>query len=170
MIKICKICEVKFTDKYKRKYCSDKCLKKSQLINSLAIAKKRERGYKAGKVIGKCSQCSEEYKMKNPNQRFCSEECREEDYNLIKTFKKEPKYGDINFLKLRFKVFVRDNFTCQYCGRNVAEDKIKLNADHIFPRSEGGKDIIDNLRTSCVECNLGKRCEILNTRGNDKNE
>jgi 5-methylcytosine-specific restriction endonuclease McrA len=60
------------------------------------------------------------------------------------------------WFKLRFEAFKRDNFTCQYCGRNVREDKIKLHCDHIIPRNKGGLNIPNNLITSCKECNLGK--------------
>lgn len=56
--------------------------------------------------------------------------------------------------KLRFEVFKRDSFTCQYCGRTPPE--IKLEVDHIIPISQNGKQIIDNLITACFDCNRGK--------------
>lgn len=56
--------------------------------------------------------------------------------------------------KLRFEVFKRDNFTCQYCGR-MAPDVI-LEIDHINPISKGGDNNILNLITSCFDCNRGK--------------
>lgn len=56
--------------------------------------------------------------------------------------------------KLRFEVFKRDSFTCQYCGR-VAPNII-LEIDHINPISKGGKNDILNLTTSCFDCNRGK--------------
>lgn len=56
--------------------------------------------------------------------------------------------------KLRFDVFKRDAFICQYCGRHPPE--IILEVDHISPVSEGGKTEIDNLVTSCFDCNRGK--------------
>lgn len=56
--------------------------------------------------------------------------------------------------KLRFEVFKRDSFTCQYCGRKSPD--IILHIDHINPVSKGGENDILNLITSCVECNLGK--------------
>jgi len=56
--------------------------------------------------------------------------------------------------KLRFEVFKRDEFTCQYCGRKPPE--VILHVDHIIPVSEGGLDDISNLITSCKDCNLGK--------------
>lgn len=56
--------------------------------------------------------------------------------------------------KIRFEVFKRDKFTCQYCGR-MAPDVI-LEADHIKPVAKGGKNELINLVTSCKECNQGK--------------
>lgn len=57
--------------------------------------------------------------------------------------------------KLRFEVFKRDNFTCQYCGKKAPD--IVLNVDHIDPVSKGGTNDLFNLITSCFECNNGKR-------------
>lgn len=62
--------------------------------------------------------------------------------------------------KLRFQVFVRDNFTCQYCGR-TPKDGYVLHADHVMPASKGGPSIIDNLVTACSECNIGKSNMIM---------
>lgn len=55
---------------------------------------------------------------------------------------------------VRFEVFKRDSFTCQYCG-NAAPNVI-LEIDHINPVSKGGKNNIINLITSCFDCNRGK--------------
>lgn len=56
--------------------------------------------------------------------------------------------------RLRFSIFERDNFTCQYCGKKPPE--VILNADHIVPVSKGGGDEPENLLTSCRDCNFGK--------------
>lgn len=54
---------------------------------------------------------------------------------------------------IRFQVFKRDKFTCQYCGRSGVE----LEVDHINPVANGGTNDIDNLITACKDCNRGKR-------------
>jgi hypothetical protein len=56
--------------------------------------------------------------------------------------------------KVRFEVFKRDSFTCQYCGEKAPD--IILHVDHINPVSKGGTNEILNLITSCQNCNLGK--------------
>jgi len=61
--------------------------------------------------------------------------------------------------KIRFEVFKRDNFTCQYCGRK-APDAV-LNIEHITPISKGGTNDIINLLTACFDCNNGKRARLL---------
>ena len=61
--------------------------------------------------------------------------------------------------KLRFEVFKRDNFTCQYCGR-MAPDVI-LEVDHINPVKNKGTNDILNLITSCKDCNRGKGAKEL---------
>lgn len=56
--------------------------------------------------------------------------------------------------KIRFDVFKRDNFTCQYCGRTAPD--VILEVDHINPVNNGGDNNIMNLITSCFDCNRGK--------------
>ena len=57
--------------------------------------------------------------------------------------------------RLRFEVFKRDGFACQYCGKKAPD--VVLHVDHVSPVSKGGKNDILNLITSCSDCNLGKR-------------
>jgi hypothetical protein len=46
---------------------------------------------------------------------------------------------------LRLACLLRDRFTCRYCKKRNG----KLEAHHIVPKSEGGKDTISNLVTLC---------------------
>lgn len=60
-------------------------------------------------------------------------------------------------LRLRFKVLLRDNFTCCGCGKSPANFVgTILHVDHIVPWSKDGETILENLRTLCSKCNLGK--------------
>ncbi len=51
----------------------------------------------------------------------------------------------------RFNVFLRDKFSCQYCGAPG-----ELTFDHVIPRSKGGMTRWDNVVTACAPCNLKK--------------
>jgi len=51
----------------------------------------------------------------------------------------------------RFNVFLRDQFSCQYCG-----SKNDLTFDHVIPRSKGGQTTWENVITACSPCNLKK--------------
>lgn len=60
---------------------------------------------------------------------------------------------------VRFEVFKRDSFTCQYCG--ATPPAIVLHVDHIKAVADGGENDIDNLVTACEPCNLGKGARAL---------
>lgn len=62
--------------------------------------------------------------------------------------------------RLRFEVFKRDSFKCQYCGKSAPD--VVLHADHIKPASKGGESTLLNLITACLDCNLGKGAVPLN--------
>lgn len=55
---------------------------------------------------------------------------------------------------MRFEIFKRDKFSCQYCG-STPPDAL-LECDHIVPKCEGGGDEYTNLITACFDCNRGK--------------
>ncbi len=61
--------------------------------------------------------------------------------------------------KIRFEVFKRDSFTCQYCGAKAPD--VILEVDHIDPVSKGGDDDLLNLIASCKGCNAGKSDRLL---------
>jgi 5-methylcytosine-specific restriction endonuclease McrA len=52
----------------------------------------------------------------------------------------------------RKEVFVRDNYTCQYCGARGRD----LTIDHVVPRHKGGKHSWENLVSACRACNHRK--------------
>lgn len=74
--------------------------------------------------------------------------------------KPKPKRKPIT-KTLRFEVFKRDSFLCQYCGAHPPS--VVLHVDHIVPVAKGGTNDIDNLLTSCEPCNLGKGVRDLKT-------
>ncbi len=52
----------------------------------------------------------------------------------------------------RREVFIRDSYSCQYCGKETRE----LTLDHVVPRRLGGEHTWENVASACVSCNLKK--------------
>ncbi|WCL54973.1 HNH endonuclease [Gimibacter soli] len=65
----------------------------------------------------------------------------------LKKYVRPPKFPAFT----RFNVFLRDRFSCQYCG--AIED---LTFDHVLPRRLGGRTSWTNITTACAPCNLAK--------------
>ena len=64
-----------------------------------------------------------------------------------------PEYP-INWNRLRFVVFKRDNFICQICGRRCrfGVPGLEPHCHHIKPVSLGGSHTLNNLITVCEDC------------------
>ena len=56
---------------------------------------------------------------------------------------------------LREAVFLRDDYTCHYCGARGG----RLECDHVIPVSRGGSNDLSNLVTACKPCNQSKRAK-----------
>ncbi|MDY6912050.1 MAG: HNH endonuclease [Chloroflexota bacterium] len=52
----------------------------------------------------------------------------------------------------RRRVFIRDEYTCQYCGKQVRE----LTLDHVIPRHKDGEHSWSNVVSACKACNQHK--------------
>ncbi|WP_085863444.1 HNH endonuclease [Pseudooctadecabacter jejudonensis] len=60
----------------------------------------------------------------------------------------------------RFNLFLRDEFTCQYCGATG-----DLTFDHVVPRAAGGVTSWENVVAACSKCNLSKGSKSLKRSG-----
>lgn len=65
----------------------------------------------------------------------------------LKTYVKPARHPAFT----RFNVFLRDRFSCQYCGTHE-----ELTFDHVVPRSRGGLTTWENVVAACSPCNLRK--------------
>ncbi len=60
----------------------------------------------------------------------------------------------------RFNLFLRDEFSCQYCGARG-----DLTFDHVVPRARGGITSWENVVAACSSCNLRKGSRSLRNSG-----
>lgn len=57
---------------------------------------------------------------------------------------------------LRYEIMQRDGWRCVLCGNGRKEGTL-LQIDHITAKCFGGTNNKKNLRTLCIDCNIGKR-------------
>jgi len=70
----------------------------------------------------------------------------------LNIYSRSPKFS-------RYNLFIRDNFSCQYCGAILNYNQ--LTYDHVIPKSKFRPDLKrattwENVTTSCVQCNRKK--------------
>jgi len=68
--------------------------------------------------------------------------------------KKYFRFGSDIVTFSRKNIFVRDNYTCQYCSKKF--EYHKLTYDHVVPKSANGPTTWTNIVTACFPCNSRK--------------
>ena len=61
----------------------------------------------------------------------------------------------------RLEIFNRDQYTCQYCGKETRQ----LTLDHIIPRYRDGEHTWENVVSACIPCNRRKAGKTPNEAG-----
>lgn len=93
-----------------------------------------------------------------------------DDYIIGSNYKKIPipavarmcnykKISSFNVTFSRKNLFIRDNYTCQYCG--LVKELNELTYDHVIPKSQWNYDhgtptSWTNVVTACIQCNWKK--------------
>ena len=83
-------------------------------------------------------------------RKFRSERMASEPELLIDT-------SDIDYYNVRqnrIRVFERDGYLCRCCEKQLTRFTATL--DHVTPVAEGGDNSLENLATSCLDCNSRK--------------
>lgn len=76
---------------------------------------------------------------------------------MCRASKHQPKGQWIRADK-RLAIYLRDEFECVYCGRNLhkaAPQDVTL--DHVKAKSKGGENHESNLVTACRSCNCARQ-------------
>lgn len=162
--KYCKICGKVLTNR-RDMYCSNECRKIKANKHSLELNKAKMM-HKTTKVR-LCKECNKPFVSEYGNKRrtFCSIECSDRYADRCKcrnAKKRAKKYGcEYEYIN-PIKVFVRDGWRCQLCGKQLSKKNrgtIKDNApelDHIIPISKGGGHLYINTQCACRKCNSDK--------------
>lgn len=70
----------------------------------------------------------------------------------LKSYVRPRTGGAVRFC--RENVYIRDNFTCQYCGTKLPSKQLTL--DHVVPASKQGQKSWHNVVSACRGCNQRK--------------
>jgi 5-methylcytosine-specific restriction endonuclease McrA len=63
----------------------------------------------------------------------------------------------------KYNLFIRDGFTCAYCGVKLSANKLTI--DHVYPQELGGKTEWENCVAACNPCNNKKANKSLREVG-----
>lgn len=70
----------------------------------------------------------------------------------------QPRYGRWIRAEKRLAIYIRDNFSCGYCGKSLKQaDPFDITLDHLVPRVSGGSNESTNLITACRACNCSRQ-------------
>ena len=156
----CEVCGTMFTSRRKRAHCGRPCdLKHGRCRSREASASKK----RLEQV--KCKECGRLFVAEYGNKRksFCSEVCM---HRNLKRKRRQKERAILRSAMVEtvdaIKVFERDNWRCQLCGRKLKQahrgttrdDSPEL--DHIVPLSKGGEHSYRNTQCSCRKCNQDK--------------
>lgn len=62
---------------------------------------------------------------------------------------------------LRLALYLRDRFTCCYCGTDLhSAEPFNVTLDHLLPRANGGGNEPTNLVTACRSCNCSRQDRV----------
>lgn len=94
----------------------------------------------------------------NQDQEYVDSDNQKDSDPVKNEFRKQTKRTKREMSDgLRFRILLRDGFTCRKCGATPLKTPgTELHVDHIIPWSKGGETTPDNLETKCKKCNLGK--------------
>ena len=182
----CIVCGKEFEGRINKKYCSDECHKeyyKEYFHNKYLGYKESEQyqldleklrnNYGARPWHEKiCQHCNKKFKTRETSKTCCAK--------CTKHIKNKPHKGNVSKAR-RSRVFMRDNYKCQICGKKMKMDKsdtlgtsrphlMAPTIDHIIPISiakQLGWTNIEihresNLQSAHLICNIKKSNNAMN--------
>lgn len=162
----CKFCH----NAARKRYCERNLGKNKEYLHKLYADPEYYERHKANvrayyhKNRDECNARHKEWAKRNPHyqrDRYRNDpECRARDLAYSKKRRALRRGASTAELVDRQAIIERDNATCYLCGRGPLTDS-EIHLDHVIPLSKGGPHAPDNLKVTCVSCNLSKGDKIL---------
>lgn len=151
----CQVCGAEYRAGKRQVTCSLSC---GQMLRN-------QRDRDAGKHGRACDICGTRYKPTYAGQRTCGRTCGALLQARNKAVSLSDRSDPVRVAKFRVTlafrrdVYERDGYMCWLCGHPVSRTAPPLapwapTLDHALPRSKGGPDTADNLRTAHLYCNV----------------
>jgi 5-methylcytosine-specific restriction endonuclease McrA len=107
---------------------------------------------------GPCRTCGSPFVFNQPNSAACSEKCAAKYHRDLRRARKSGAYVAPVY---RAKVYQRDRWTCQLCGKKVKRNAVVPHPlaptiDHVIPLAAGGTHEPANCQTAHFICNARK--------------
>lgn len=159
----CEVCGAAFETSRHRKVCSDEC-GGEKARRSVNAANRQKIGNKMACV---CRQCGATFTPAYGDKRsvFCGDLCKRRyaNKNAGNDHRHRARHYGVAYEPVnRIKVFDRDGWRCQICGKSTPRARMgsmTTNApelDHRIPLSKGGGHLYSNVQCSCRACNGAK--------------
>lgn len=143
----CRWCENEIpTDRSQSPYCTDECKKNGYRENRRKSGRRsnaRRQGQAIDPLMKACDCCDTKFIVRGAQVR-CSD-CRYVLSGVSFGWRRAEQY----------KLWLRDEGHCYLCKEPVSFSAMEVG--HVHPRSQGGSNSKDNLKTTCHRCNQLKR-------------
>lgn len=150
-----------------RMYCSDECWRSRNAARDRARSVSKH----VKSILSRaCKQCGESFAPEYGSKMrlFCCKKCRQmygraQRADVGKNHRKRARHYGVAYQPVDpTKVFERDGWRCQICGKRTPKERrgsTQSNApelDHRVPMSIGGAHSYANVQCACRQCNIEK--------------
>lgn len=120
------------------------------------------------RVSHQCPNCDRSFKTTNRTNVLLCPTCSDKEYRRVAKHNRKAKIRGVDReLVIPFRVFLRDNWTCQICGTWTPRElrgtlhQCAPEIDHKIPISKGGRHKYSNVHCTCRQCNNKKSDNII---------
>jgi hypothetical protein len=161
----CAVCNAQWAARRKQIVCSDKCRQEKGRSDAHNRYKLRRDAQLRARLHKICACCSKPFVPLYGGAKYCSETCsaRVDKKRYGTSYRARARHHGVTYETLdRLKVFERDGWCCQICGKHTPLSRMgkrysnSPELDHRVPMALGGPHSYANTQCACRGCNQRK--------------